>query len=175
MKQSVDKLKKLVIINGAMGVGKTTVCQELRQRLQNSVWLDGDWCWMMNPWDFNDENKAMVMDNISYLLNNFLGNSSFDYVIFSWVIHTNDILQDIITRLNQTNFELYSITLMCSEKELAKRIVQDQRSRRSIDNSLDRLKAYDAMNTTKIDTSNMSVDEVVSDIFNRLQMPRYEG
>jgi len=42
-------LKKLVIINGTMGVGKSTICKELSKRLENSVWLDGDWCWMMNP------------------------------------------------------------------------------------------------------------------------------
>ena len=28
-----------------MGVGKTTVCQLLKQDLPNSVFLDGDWCW----------------------------------------------------------------------------------------------------------------------------------
>lgn len=166
MSQSTGKLKKLIIVNGTMGVGKTTVCQELRQRLQNSVWLDGDWCWMMNPWDFNDENKAMVMSNISYLLNNFLANSFFDYIIFSWVIHTDDILHDVLAGLNRTNSQVYPITLMCNEKELAKRILQDKRSRRPIHNNLNRLKACEDMHTIKIDTSNKPVEEVVCNIIN---------
>ena len=50
--------KKLFIVNGAMGVGKT-------KKLQNSVWLDGDWCWMINPFVVNEENKRMVINNIN--------------------------------------------------------------------------------------------------------------
>jgi len=29
-------------VNGTMGVGESTVCQELYMQLQNAVWLDGD-------------------------------------------------------------------------------------------------------------------------------------
>lgn len=57
--------KKLVIVNGAMGVGKTTTCKELSKKLQNSVWLDGDWCWMINQFVVNEENKCMVINNIN--------------------------------------------------------------------------------------------------------------
>ena len=60
--------KTLIVINGCMGVGKTAVAQALYRRLQHSVWLDGDWCWMMNPWVISEENKRMVEDNITYLL-----------------------------------------------------------------------------------------------------------
>ena len=59
-----------------MGVGKTATSKSLYQKLINSVWLDGDWCWMMNPFIANEENKEMVLDNISHLLRNFLMNSS---------------------------------------------------------------------------------------------------
>lgn len=65
-------MKVLYLIGGTMGVGKTTVCRELNARLPNSVFLDGDWCWCMDPFRVNDETKAMVMDNICHLLNNFL-------------------------------------------------------------------------------------------------------
>ncbi len=75
--------KKLIIVNGAMGVGKTTTCKELNKSLQNSVLLDGDWCWMMNPFVVNEENKKMVIDNITYLLRGFIRNSTIEYVIFT--------------------------------------------------------------------------------------------
>ena len=42
-----------------MGVGKTTVCQKLKRLLQNSVFLDGDWCWDMDPFVVTEETKAM--------------------------------------------------------------------------------------------------------------------
>ena len=60
-------MKHLIIINGTMGVGKTTTCLELQKRLPKNVFLDGDWCWKMEPFVANDETKAMVMDNIAHL------------------------------------------------------------------------------------------------------------
>ena len=60
-----------------MGVGKTTVCRRLKVLLPNSVFLDGDWCWDMHPFQITEETKAMVLDNICHLLYNFLGCSAF--------------------------------------------------------------------------------------------------
>ena len=74
-------MKQLYLIGGTMGVGKTTVCQQLKSELSNSVFLDGDWCWDANPFQVTDETKAMVMDNICYLLNNFLRCSAYETVI----------------------------------------------------------------------------------------------
>ena len=65
-------MKKLYLIGGPMGVGKTAVGQALKRMLPNSVFLDGDWCWDANPFQVTEETKAMVMDNICHLLNNFL-------------------------------------------------------------------------------------------------------
>lgn len=47
-----------------MGVGKTTVSQQLKQDLPNSVFLDGDWCWDADPFQVTEETKSMVIRNI---------------------------------------------------------------------------------------------------------------
>lgn len=65
-------MKTLYLIGGTMGVGKTTVCRALKDRLENSVFLDGDWCWDAHPFQVTEETKRMVMDNICFLLNQFL-------------------------------------------------------------------------------------------------------
>ena len=85
-------MKKLILINGTMGVGKSTVSKELMKRLQPSVYLDGDWCWNMNPFVVNEENKQMVLRNIGFLLRSYLENSSYEYVIFCWVMHQEQIV-----------------------------------------------------------------------------------
>ena len=36
-------MKKLTMINGTMGVGKSTVCNKLLNMLSPSAYLDGDW------------------------------------------------------------------------------------------------------------------------------------
>ncbi|SHI47383.1 AAA family ATPase [Clostridium intestinale] len=159
--------KKLIIINGTMGVGKSTISKALYKNLKNSVWLDGDWCWMMNPFVVNDENKKMVEDNIVYLLSNFLRNSSLEYVVFNWVIHEESIFDLLLNRLKDFDFELYKITLICSEEVLRNRIVEDfknGRGDRNLENSLKRLELYRNMDTIKIDTSYKDVSETVDEI-----------
>lgn len=151
-----------------MGVGKTATSKELNKKLNNSVWLDGDWCWMMNPFTVNDENKNMIIKNITYLLRNFLSNSSYEYVIFSWVIHYEDIFNLLLQPLSDLEFEVIKITLLCSEEELKKRILNDVklnlRDGEELSTSIERIELYKNMNTVKIDTTNISINETVHKI-----------
>ncbi len=157
-------MKKLIIINGTMGVGKTTICKKLYTSLNKSVWLDGDWCWMMNPLVVNEENKQMVEDNILHLLRNFMKNSNFEYIIFNWVIHKAEILNSILEELEDYEFEVCKISLVCSESTLRERMLNDGRDMSSIESSVRRLKLYDEMDTIKIDTTNKTVESIVEGI-----------
>lgn len=65
-------MKTVYLIGGTMGVGKTTVCRVLKRKLRDCVMLDGDWCWDSDPFKVTEETKAMVLDNITYLLNSFI-------------------------------------------------------------------------------------------------------
>lgn len=75
-------MKRLFLINGTMGVGKTATGKELLDLLPNCAFLDGDWCWDMNPFVVNQETKSMVEDNIVYILNNFLKCSVYENIVF---------------------------------------------------------------------------------------------
>ena len=112
-------MKKLILVGGTMGVGKSSVCRALHQRLTPSVWLDGDWCWNLNPFEVTEETKAMAMDNIAHLLGSFLRCSQTEYVIFSWVMHQQEIIDELLSRLTGTAFTLYSYSLVCSEEILS--------------------------------------------------------
>lgn len=161
-------MKKLIILNGTMGVGKTTVGKLLMQKLQPSVFLDGDWCWDMNPFVVNEENKAMVLDNITHLLKAYLNNSGFEYVIFCWVIHQEEIFNQILAPLCGIDFELHQITLMCSETALRNRLEADVkngiRQPDVIERSVARLSLYEKMDTVKIDVSNISAWQAAEQI-----------
>ncbi|SDW36034.1 AAA family ATPase [Paenibacillus sp. PDC88] len=157
-------MKKLIIISGTMGVGKTTVSKEVHKSLDRSVWLDGDWCWMMNPWVFSEENIQMVIDNMTYMLRNYLTNSTFDYVILSWVLHKEEIRDELLDRLSGLEFQVETITLTCSETALRKRMEQDQRTEEEIKRSIDRLQGYKNMQTNRIDTSNVTMNQVVEQV-----------
>ena len=115
-------MKTLYMIGGTMGVGKTTVCQQLKQDLPNSVFLDGDWCWDANPFQVTDETKAMVTNNICYLLNNFLKCSAYENIIFCWVMHEQSIIDSILEKLDTQNCEVKCISLVADEKTLCERL-----------------------------------------------------
>lgn len=123
---------------------------------------------MMNPFVVDEENKKMVLSNITYIINNFLGNSNSKYVLFNWVIHTDEIMNEILNKINLIDVDVYKITLMCNKEELIKRINKDVelgiRDEDNIRRSLDKYDMYNKMNTIKIDTSNKSIDDIVRDI-----------
>ena len=78
--------RTLYLVGGPMGVGKTTLCRLLERRLPACAFLDGDWCWEMDPFVVNEETRRLVLDNIVYLLNSFLHCSVYENVVFGWVL-----------------------------------------------------------------------------------------
>ncbi|WP_379159520.1 AAA family ATPase [Paenibacillus sp. sgz5001063] len=157
-------MKKFIVINGTMGVGKTTISKELLKSLNNAVWLDGDWCWMMNPWVVNEESIRMVENNITYMLRNFIINSNFEYVIFSWVLHREEILNGLLERMSDLEFELVKVSLICSEEVLRQRMEMDHRTQEQITLSINRLRLYENMDTAKIDTTEATIKALIDRI-----------
>jgi len=163
-------MKNLIFINGTMGVGKTATSRELQKLLPNCVFLDGDWCWDMSPFIVNDETKNMVVDNICYLLNNFISCSVFENIIFCWVMHEQSIIDDVLSRLEKHDYKLYKFSLICTEQALISRITKDIQRRTDdvINRSVLRLKNYYQMDTCKIDVSNISAKEAADIIFKHI-------
>ncbi len=110
--------QKLIIITGSPCVGKTTVAEKLFDSLDNSAYLDGDWCWCVNPFSIADPRLRNGDRNMSFILSTYL-NSAFDYVIFSSVVATDKTLRKtIINDITANDFDIIGITLTCSEDTL---------------------------------------------------------
>lgn len=165
-----DKMKRLYLIGGTMGVGKTLLCQELKKKLPNSVFLDGDWCWDTNPSKITDETKKMVIDNICYLINNYLLCSEYDNVIFCWVMHKQSIIDALIDKIKMNDCKLVDISLIADEKSIKERLLKDVNAGiKTIDvacRSIERLPLYNSLDTIKINTSNRTINELVEEIVN---------
>lgn len=168
-------MKKLIIINGTMGAGKTAVSRELQKLLPRNVFLDGDWCWDMKPFTANEETKALVMNNIAFSLNSFLACKEFENIIFCWVLHEQGIIDELLSRLQLTSCEVYIFTLTLTREALEKRLHADIESGlREIDiieRSAVRLPLYDKLNTIKIDTSNILAVDAAKLIIEKIQDP----
>ena len=118
-------MKRLYLLGGTMGVGKTTVSQQLKQDLPNSVFLDGDWCWDADPFQVTEETKSMVIRNICYLLNSFLHCTAYENIIFCWVMHEQSILDAITNRLDTDNCKVTKISLTADEINLRNRLAAE--------------------------------------------------
>lgn len=161
-------MKHLYIIGGTMGVGKTTVCQQLKINLPKSVFLDGDWCWDADPFLVTEETKAMVLDNICHLLNNFLHCSAYETVIFCWVMHEQSIIDSILNMLDTEDCVVKCISLVSDKMSLCDRLIADVskgiRTADVIDRSVARIPLYQSLDTIKIDTTGKSVQKIVDEI-----------
>lgn len=105
-------MKNLYLIGGTMGVGKTTVCQRLKGLLPKAVFLDGDWCWDAEPFVVTEETKAVVMDNICHVLNNFIHCTEYENIIFCWVMHQQGIIDSILERLDTGLCSIKAVSLV---------------------------------------------------------------
>ena len=161
-------MKTLYLIGGTMGVGKTTVSQQLKKDLTNSVFLDGDWCWDASPFQVTEETKKMVVCNICYLLNSFLHCSAYDNVIFCWVMHEQSIIDGILNKLDTENCKVEKISLIVDEMNLQDRLKADvangTRTADVIDRSVARIPMYQDLDTIKIETSNKTVRKIANEI-----------
>lgn len=157
-------MKRLYLIGGAMGVGKTAVGQRMKELCDRSVFLDGDWCWDSHPFQVTEETKSMVMENICTLLGNFLRCSAYETVIFCWVMHQQAIVDTLLSRLPTENCHVYAVSLLCSEETLIQRLKKDVdaglRTPDVISRSLERRSHYSSLNTIPIDTEHQTVEQV---------------
>lgn len=161
-------MKTLWMVGGTMGVGKTTVCQQLKRQLPDSVFLDGDWCWDADPFQVTDETMAMVNDNICFLLNSFLRCSAYENVIFCWVMHQQEIIDGILSRLDASGCRVVCVSLTASEETLRRRLAADVaaglRQEDVIARSTARIPLYDALNTVKLPTDGKTPAELAREL-----------
>ena len=162
------RMKTLFLIGGPMGVGKTTVCQILKRKLPKCVFLDGDWCWDMHPFSVTPETKEMVLENIRFLLRQFLHCSAFENIVFCWVMHEQEIIDAILDGLELNGYHVRVISLLCEEEELRKRLQKDVnaglREETVIGRSVARIGLYEKLGAEKIDVSGLTPERTAEKI-----------
>ena len=62
---------KIIIINGPMGVGKTTIGKCIANKNPKTAFIDGDWCMDLHPFVGNRETKSMAVNNILHMVDNY--------------------------------------------------------------------------------------------------------
>ena len=99
----------------------------------------------------------MVLENIVFLLNNFLHVSAYQHIIFSWVMHQQEIIDELLSRVDTSACTTHVISLICKPEILQKRLERDidagVRQADSLDRAAAYLPLYSHLHTRKIDVS----------------------
>lgn len=117
----------------------------------------------MHPFQITVETKAMVLDNICYLLNNFIRCSVYENIIFGWVMHEQTIIDEILSRIESGECGVKNISLICETDALIRRLQADVdkglRQGDVIARSVTRLPLYRELKTIKIDVSKITAEQ----------------
>ena len=154
---------KVIILNGPMGVGKTTVGKYIADHHPGTAFIDGDWCLDIHPFVGNQETKAMAVDNILHMINNYQKCSVCNMVVLVWLMDEPWVIQKITQGLSAMQAEVKNMTLVCSRESLIRRWKDDHncewRTDEWLNVSLKSLPGFASMDNT-IDTSGLPVEQV---------------
>lgn len=157
-------MKKLILIQGPNGVGKTTLCKLLNQKLMNSALVEPDWCRMINPFYYDDEIISLTISNMTHMLRSYLQCSSVQYVIFNFGFHgpRKEIYEQVMENLKDLEYEFVPITVTCDEEENVRRMIKDYRDSERIKRALAARSIYENLSTPLIDTTRLSAEETAA-------------
>jgi len=110
----------------------------------------------------------MVLQNICFMLNQFIRCSAYENVIFCWVMHEQSIIDAILNGIEAECCEIKNISLVCNEETLRARLQKDiDRGNRAPDilgRSIARIPLYQKLNTAKVVTDEKSVSGIADEI-----------
>ena len=116
---------KVFLINGPMGVGKTTVGKYIANRCDGTAFIDGDWCLDLHPFVGNAETKAMAVDNILHMIGNYKTCSYCKQIVLVWLMDDAWVLERLKNGISALGLEPCTVTLLCSPEELQRRWKND--------------------------------------------------
>ncbi len=168
-------MKKLILIIGPHGVGKTTTAKILLQKLSKCAYVDANWCRAINPFPFTDATKYAVSQNIYSLFKNYFLCEDIDYVIFPYGFHgeRKQIFEQVIRSLRTDGipFEVCPIILKSYKEENIRRAENDGRDLERIERDIkNTFHFYDDYAYPNIDSTYLQPENVVEKIIEMLNI-----
>jgi chloramphenicol 3-O-phosphotransferase len=112
----------IIIINGSLGVGKSSVSEALHQKFDRSVCLDGDEIGNVHPFEIYDDARIEHLYRTLELLVGFHQQNGYDNFVINYVFESPGSLQDLLDLLRPLDPSIHVYWLTCNAKEQEKRI-----------------------------------------------------
>jgi len=110
----------------------------------------------------------MALRNCKYLLSS-IAQEDFDYLIFSWVLPSDRLIEELIMSVPGHNIEPFVFSLVCDEASLHCRISHDPDKHRDVGIALERLGQVRSLAlATQINTTDMDCPAIAQEIRNMI-------
>lgn len=165
----------MIIINGSLGVGKSSVSKELHWKFDKSVYLDGDHIGDVHPFEIYDDARIDHLYRTLALLVGFHQGNGYHNFVINYVFESPESLGDLLDLLRPLDASIHVYWLTCDEQEQEKRI--RARSREQLDWELSRFVELQQIQARaaqtgfigiQVDTSHMSTTEVAERIWQKI-------
>ncbi|MBN2388047.1 MAG: AAA family ATPase [Anaerolineales bacterium] len=162
----------IIIINGSLGVGKSSTAEELHWKFDKAVHLDGDHIGNVHPFEIYDDVRIDHLYRTLELLVGFHQKNGYHNFVINYVFETPNSLQNLLDRLRPLDTSIHTYWLTCDQEEQAKRIRDRQRV--DLDWELSRFVELQRIQTKaaqqgfigiKVDTTRMTSAEVADKIW----------
>lgn len=160
----------IIWINGSFGVGKTTVAEKLKEKIDKSIIYDPEKIGMFLSSTLltkeNDFQDYKLWRTINYeMLKNLY--TEFEVIIVPMTITNLQYYNEIVGRLERDGINIKHFILIASKENIISRLNARDNSTKWAYMQVDRCdKAFkdDCLKGQKIDTNNKSVDEVCNNL-----------
>lgn len=159
-------MKKVSIIFGAPGIGKTTTAKILYQKIHNSQYIDVDDLWRIHPFIVNEENKTLVETNLKHLYHSFLNHQTLIHLIVTWVVPTEGLKNLMLEWFKDCHVHFYR--LVASKETYVKRLLEDERDKDRFNDYMTINFKDEFTNVKTIDVSKMYVRDVVDILYQEI-------
>ncbi len=158
---------KVIVINGPMGVGKTTVGKYIAETCAGTAFIDGDWCMDIHPFVGNEETRAMAVDNILHMIANYGKCSACRQIVLVWLMDDRQVYRKIKKGIADMQMDVTSVTLVCDREHLIARFTNDEhcewRTEEWLKVSLNSLEHFSSSEDA-LSTDDMSIQQVAEAI-----------
>jgi cytidylate kinase len=159
----------IIIVNGILGVGKSSTAQSLAERLENSVYLQGDDYSEFE--EFDPRNKWHIFRVLSDIANEVNVLSATSNIIVDYIFEDQEQLDHFVSSVIAAH-DYRHFYLHCNGSEHRERILS--RNREDVSWELERIielrqiMEKDRSNCILIDTSSRSIDSIVNEMVTKL-------
>lgn len=162
----------IIIINGSLGVGKSSVSEELHWKFDKSIHLDGDHIGNVHPFEIYDPERIDHLYRTLALLIGFHQQNEYHNFVINYVFESAESLKDLLDLILPLDTEIHTYWLTCEKEVQATRI--QGRNRDSLDWELDRFvelqgiqsrAAEDGFIGVQVDTTHLTISETVEKIW----------